>query len=143
MSTPFEDGPVAGEPANFTPVSPPNMRTAVMDLIASRVDIARIESKELALQGIKSLVLVIAAGCAAFFSWALILAGLVHWIAQAAGWAWHWVALAAGLLHLLAAALMVKLAKPTMKSAFPITRSEFHKDREWIENFHHQKKPNG
>ena len=54
----------------------------------------------------------------------------------------HQVAIGLAILHLLLAVVFAKLAKPSGKPAFPFTRAEFEKDREWIENFQKTSKSN-
>lgn len=111
-----------------------------MDLIAARIDLILLESKEATTGIVKSLVFIIAAIVAGVFAWAFLAAGCVALISQATGWSWSWVALGAGILHLLAALILAKMAKPSGAPSFPTTRAEFRKDREWIENFQTQTK---
>jgi uncharacterized membrane protein YqjE len=113
-----------------------------MGLIASRVALIQLESKDAATSVARVMLFWGAALCCAVFAWALLAAGAVAAIAQAMHWPWHGVALAAGVLHLLAGTLLAILGKPAMGSAFAFTRAEFKKDREWIENLHKNKKSN-
>lgn len=106
-----------------------------MGLIASRVALIQLESQEVARDGAKRAVVLLAVVGLIFFGWTLLLAGGVALLAAALGWPWSWVALGMALLHLLLAAIFAKLAKPSKKPTFPFTRAEFQKDREWIENF--------
>ena len=58
-----------------------------------------------------------------------------------------WLALEPGrnrsiILHLLIAIVLAKVAKSPMEATFPVTRAEFQKDREWIENFQNPNKSN-
>ena len=55
---------------------------------------------------------------------------------------WDQVAIGVAVLHLLAGIILARLAKPSAATAFPVTRAEFKKDREWIENFQKTKKSN-
>ena len=140
-----DGGPGPGESGTRSghgpfPAPPANWRVALMDLIASRLALIQLESKDLVRQGIRHVICLVAACFCLFFTWALGVAGLVALIAHAAGWPWHWVALAAAGLHLLSAVILAQLAKPAGVSAFPVTRSEFQKDREWIENLQKTKK---
>lgn len=125
--------------------SPPvNWREALMALVASRVALIQLESKEAVTGGVRRAIFIVVAGGCAFFGWTLLLAGGIAWIADAADWHWSHVALAAAIVHLLAGAILVRLAmKPSGNSAFPVTRAEFQKDREWIENFQKPSKKNG
>lgn len=113
-----------------------------MALIASRIELVQLESKE-AVQGVvKMAVCIAAAAICLVFTWALLLAGGISLVAKAGNWPWNWVAIAAGILHLITAIVLAKFAKPSGKAAFPVTRAEFQKDREWIENFQHPRKFN-
>ena len=123
--------------------SPPaNWREALMALIASRIALIELESKDAVRQGARSAIMIVAAVICAVFAWALLLAGGVSLIAVIADWPWYLVALGVAALHLLVAFVLVKSAKPNAITAFPVTRSEFNKDRQWIENFHLTKKSN-
>jgi len=113
-----------------------------MTLIASRVTLIQLESKEAAGEAGRRIAYLIAAVCAAVFAWALLIAGLVAILSESIGRPWSWVAVGFALLHLLAGLLLARLAKPSGAPAFPITRSEFQKDREWIENFKQTRKSN-
>ncbi len=113
-----------------------------MGLIAARVALVQLESKEIAKDGAKRASLLLAAVGLVFFGWTLLLAGVVALLATATGWPWSWVAIGLAILHLLLAFVFAKLAKPSEKPSFPFTRAEFQKDREWIENFQKTSKSN-
>jgi len=113
-----------------------------MALVAARIALIQLESHAAAKEGGKRAALVVAACACAFFSWALVLAGGVSLVSMASGWSWNLVAIAAAVLHLLGAIILAKMAKPSEQAAFPNTRAEFQKDREWIENFNKTKKSN-
>jgi hypothetical protein len=119
---------------------PDNWREALMSLIASRIALIQYEAWETARQRVLRVVSVIVAAFCLFFTWALLLAGGIAAISSASGWPWPWLAIGAAVLHLLLALILLNAssAKPAAP-AFPLTRAEFQKDREWIENF--QKKP--
>ena len=69
---------------------------------------------------------------AATFTWALDLAGAIPLISDATGVRWPFIALGAAALHLFIALLMVARLRLTGSPAFPITRQEFQRDREWF-----------
>lgn len=119
---------------------PDNWREALMSLIASRIALIQHEARETARQRALRVVSVIVAAFCLFFTWALLLAGGIAAVSSACEWPWFWLAIGAAALHLLLAFILLKAssAKPAT-AAFPLTRAEFQKDREWIENF--QKKP--
>lgn len=123
--------PYPGEGSRF----PENWREALLGLISSRLALIRLESKEAAADGAKRAILVVLALGGLFFGWVLFLAGVVAAIAAAAGWAWYWVALGAAALHFIISVIFIVIAKSGGKPAFPHTRNEFQKDREWIEKF--------
>lgn len=121
---------------------PSNWREALTSLIASRVTLIQLESKDAASDGARrAVLLIVAAGCA-FFAWALVLAGIVALLSEAMGRPWYCVAISMGIVHLLLGLLLGYLAKSSSGSAFPITRAEFKKDREWLNNFHDTRKSN-
>ncbi len=111
-----------------------------MALIASRSALIQLEARETARQRVRRVVGLIVAAICLFFTWALLLAGGIAAVSSASGWPWHWLAIGAAALHLLLAMILLKggSANPAAP-AFPLTRAEFQKDREWIENL--QKKP--
>jgi threonine/homoserine/homoserine lactone efflux protein len=109
-----------------------------MALIASRVELIRLEARQSAKSGASRAIRMAAAAFCMLFAWMLLLAGGITALSACSGWAWHWVALATAVLHLLLAWLLILSCKAA-PPAFPATLAEFQKDREWIENF--QKKP--
>lgn len=113
-----------------------------MALIAARFALIQLESKDAAKEGARRASLVAAACGCAVFAWGLLLAGGVSIIAHETGWPWNFVAVGAAVLHLLAAIILAISAKSSGDSAFPVTRAEFQKDREWIENFKQTRKSN-
>lgn len=113
-----------------------------MSLIAARFALIELESKDLAKAGVRCASL-IAAACGCFiFAWALLLAGGVSLIAELTGCPWNRLALTAATLHLLGGFILARMAKPSGESSFPVTRAEFQKDREWIENYQKTRKSN-
>jgi uncharacterized membrane protein YqjE len=121
-----------GMSSSSPPDLPSNWLEALTAIIYSRIGLIQIEGKEAARSGTKMLVSAILASVCAFFAWASILAGMIAWISELLICPWYWVALVAGGLHLIAGAIILRAAKPSGKPAFPITRAEFQKDREWI-----------
>ena len=139
-SKPFEATRIDGESRDFS--LPSNWREALMSLIASRVTLIQLESKDATLHGARRVVYLIATIFCVVFAWAFLIAGLVALLSATRGWPWYHVAIGAGLFHLLVGVLLAKLAKPSGAKCFPVTRAEFQKDREWIENFQQTKKSN-
>ena len=121
---------------------PSNWRGAILSLIASRVALIQLESKDAASEGLRRLIRITAVAICVFFTWALLLAGGIAAIAHATAWPWYWIAFAAAAIHLQAAVIFVQSAKTPGPPPFPVTRSEFQKDREWLENFQKTRKSN-
>ena len=113
-----------------------------MSLIASRITLIELESKDAARNAAKRIACLIAAICGVAFAWALLMAGLIAFLSASQGWPWYHVSIGAGVLHLLAGVILTTLAKSSGAASFHVTRSEFQKDREWIENFQQTKKSN-
>lgn len=136
-------GPTPPE-GDFGPMSrtkpPANWREALLGLIAARVGLIQIEAKDASRQAARRALFLATAGASAFFCWALLLAGGISWISEATGWPWNRIAVAAAAAHLLGAMIFAKGAKSPAEPAFPLTRAEFQKDREWIENFQNPSK---
>jgi len=112
-------------------------------LISSRIGLIRLESTAAARQFGKCAAALAAAALAVMFAWALMLAGGIAALAANTSWPWHWIALAAALLHALAAAICLWVAnRSSLSTPFPITRAEFHKDREWLDTLKTPSKSN-
>lgn len=122
--------------------APANWREALLTLIASRVSLIQLESKDAAREAARRAAFTVALVAALFFTWALLLAGGIAALADATGWKWYWIALGASATHLIAAICLARAAKATGPPVFPVTRAEFQKDREWIENLQHNRKSN-
>jgi uncharacterized membrane protein YqjE len=134
MSPLAPDGTAAPE-AGIPDQPHANWREALMALIASRLELIQLESRQAAQEASRRAILVgVAAGCA-FAAWMLLLAGGVSLISEGTGWPWNRVAVGLACLHLLAGFILARAAKSKGAAAFPATRAEFRKDREWIENF--------
>ena len=121
---------------------PANWHEALLALISSRAGLIELESKDAAKIAALKTIQVIAAGVCCLFTWALILAGCIAALSAATAWPWYWIALGAAALHLLAAILFTRAAARRETPAFPATRAEFKKDREWIENLKKNRKSN-
>ena len=122
--------------ANSDP--PKNWRDALMLLIACRIALIQLEAKQAAKSGASRAIRLAAAAFCLVFAWMLLLAGGIAAISASTSWAWQWVALVTAALHLLLAWILIISSKAS-PPAFPATRAEFQKDREWIESI--QKKP--
>ncbi len=138
-SPPLEN---TGETQSVEASLPTNWREALMALIASRIALIQLESKDAAKDTAKRAACIIALILCAFFTWALLLASGIAALAKFFHWPWYGIAFIAAALHLIAAILLARAAKSPTALAFPVTRSEFQKDREWIENFQKTPKSN-
>ena len=119
-----------------------NWRVALMDLVAARLSLIQMESKDATRETTRRVALIAVASAAIFFAWALLLAGGVSLLSQSTGWPWSLIAIGLAALHLLIGFILSQSAKPSGSASFPVTRAEFQKDREWIENFNRNKKSN-
>jgi len=107
---------------------------ALATLVAARIELLRLESREAASRWAKTAALLAIAAVAALVAWLAIVAGTVAALAAATGCAWHWLALGAALLHLIGAGCCLLAARSSKPPAFPLTRNEFTKDREWFKS---------
>lgn len=121
---------------------PTNWREALMALIAARIALIQLESKDAARHAANRAACLIALILCAFFTWALLLAAGIAALAKLCHWPWYGIAFIAAALHLIAAILLARAAKSPAVPTFPVTRAEFQKDREWIENFQKTPKSN-
>jgi len=122
--------------------SPANWAEALMALIASRIALIQFEARASAKTGVKRVVRIVVAVLCLFFTWILLLGGAIGAIAATTGWPWYWLAIAAAGLHLLLAILLAAAFNKPGAPAFPITRAEFQKDREWIQSIQKKSKSN-
>lgn len=128
-----------GTPRDGDEKMPANWREALLTLISTRVALIELESADAAKDGMRRFFLLASCILCGIFTWALLLAGGIAALAHTTAWPWYWIALAAAAIHLVAAFYLGNAAKSKRSPVFPITRAEFKKDREWIENF--QKTP--
>jgi uncharacterized membrane protein YqjE len=135
-----DQDPAPAKPAGAG-ASPDGWIDAIITLVASRVALVEIEARSSARRATLRLVQVVAAAVCLVFAWLLFVVGGVGALAMATGWTWHWLAIAAALMHLIAAlALLNRLKSPASEPSFPLTRAEFKKDRQWLENLKAKKK---
>jgi uncharacterized membrane protein YqjE len=126
-------------PADENEPAPQNWREAVVALIATRVTIFEAESREASRQMTGSLVKLVTAAVFALFAWLLLVGAIIGILAAIFGWPWYWTTLGACGIHLLAAFILLTRARAGSRNHFPVTRSEFLKDREWLKNFQKRK----
>ncbi len=120
--------------------NPSNWREALTALIQSRVALIQHESKDAAKNVARRGLSLVGVIICAFYTWGLFLAAGIAFISTEFGWQWYDVAFCAAGLHLVAALIFVFLAVSRGNASFPVTRAEFQKDREWIDNLHNPRK---
>lgn len=139
MSTDTEIPAQAQIPGDSERKLPEDWKGAFSCLVSSRIAIIQAESKEAASTGAKKVALVAIAAFCALFTWILVLAGIIGAISASTSLQWYHVAFAAAVLHVVIALVAVLMAKAKAAAPFPITRAEFEKDREWLNQLN--KKP--
>lgn len=126
--------PLAPPAAESETAPPDNLLEAFIRLLQSRSGLIRIESKAAMKNAARGAMFTGGAVFCLLFAWLLLLVASIQLIADALDCPWSWVAIGAAILHLLCGIVMARSAK-TGAVLFPVTRKEFTKDREWIENF--------
>lgn len=134
--------PAAVPPKGQEPEAPSNWLDALLVLMASRVTLMNLESKDAARNAGRRAVLLFCLASCLFFTWALVLAGGIAAIAELTGYAWYWIAMIIALVHLIAASMLGSAARKPGAPAFPVTRAEFEKDRIWIKKLQQTQKSN-
>ncbi|MBC7980201.1 MAG: phage holin family protein [Armatimonadetes bacterium] len=110
------------------------------NLLSSRIGIINSESKRALETGIKKAIPLAAAIFCLLVTWLLLLAGGLGLIAAKTTWPWFYAAFAAAGLHILVMVILLNIAKSRAIDAFPLTRAEFKKDREWLNQLKQQPK---
>ncbi|MFM2197828.1 MAG: hypothetical protein RLZZ505_1260 [Verrucomicrobiota bacterium] len=109
-----------------------NWVEAIFGLIESRSAIISLEAKDALENGLAKLVpLVICLFCV-FAAWALIVVAAIGCLASVTLWKWYQITFAVAALHFMIALIALLAAKKKIPATFPVTRSEFEKDREWL-----------
>ncbi len=111
----------------------------LLDLANSRIALFQLEAKQAASRSICRVVMIAAAAFAACVAWLLLMSGIVGILHTYAGFPWYWSCLALGGVHLLVIAALLRSARTPGPAAFQQTRSEFQKDREWLQSLQHPK----
>jgi hypothetical protein len=132
----------AGESSKTAQGAPADWSEALRTLIAARLSLIQLESQDAVKSAVRRIVCLAGLATCAFLTWILLVAGAIGAIAKFAGWPWYWVAMGAAAFHALAAWLFANSAKSSTTPSFPLTRAEFQKDREWIENLKNSGKSN-
>ncbi len=105
---------------------------AILGLIESRAAIISLEAKDAVGNGLAKLVPLLIALFCVFVAWALIVVAVIGCLASALDWEWYLITFAMAALHIVIAVVALLIAKKPTPAPFPVTRSEFEKDREWL-----------
>lgn len=132
-SEPLPAMDIPTKPSDGRSQVPLNWREALLVLVSARIGLIEMESKELAGIIKRRVMLLGAALICAVFAWALLLVGGIGCICKTFACAWDEIAIAVGAVHFVVVMLLfLRVAKSRPGMAFPVTRAEFQKDREWI-----------
>ncbi len=110
-------------------------RESAVEFVSARVELLSLETREASQQAARKGALAAwIAGCAVI-AWMAAVAGLIGWVASSkAGIPWYFVAFGAAMLHLLLAGIAVLALRRPGPPAFPLSKAELLKDREWLIN---------
>jgi uncharacterized membrane protein YqjE len=112
---------------------PESWKEAIPSLITSRLEIFKFEAQDALGAVAKKLILLGVIIFCLIATWVLLTAGLVGLISAHFNCAWYFSAFSISGVHLLIALIMLLIVKGSKKSeSFPVTREEFEKDREWL-----------
>lgn len=104
----------------------------ILGLIESRAGIISWEAKEAFGIGFTKLIPFLFGLFAAFSAWVLIVVAIIGFLIDATEWKWYQITFAMSGLHIIIAVAAFLIAKKKNSTLFPITRSEFEKDRKWL-----------
>lgn len=112
-----------------------------MEFVSARVELLSLEAREASQQAVRKGVLAAwIAGCAVI-AWMAAVAGLIGWVAASkAEIPWYFAALGAAVLHLLLAGIAALALRRPSPQAFPLSKAELLKDREWLLNLKEPKR---
>jgi uncharacterized membrane protein YqjE len=129
MASPSLEGSPAADESRL----PGNWIEAIPSLIASRLGIFRIEAQDALGVTVRKLIILAVLAFCLIASCGLLTAGLIGLISVHFNCAWYFVAFSLGGIYLLIALVMLLIFKGSKKiESFPVTRKEFEKDHEWL-----------
>lgn len=112
---------------------PENWKEAIPSLIVSRIGIFRIEAEDAIEVVAKKLILWGITVFCIVATWGLLTAGLIGLISAQFKCPWYIAAFSLGGVYLFISLVMLLIIKRIKKiESFPITREEFEKDRQWL-----------
>jgi uncharacterized membrane protein YqjE len=109
-----------------------NWMEAIIGLFETRAAIVSLEAKDALSSALAKLVPLVLCLFCVFAAWALTVAAIIGCLTGATDWKWHQITFAMAGVHILIAAVALLVAKAKKPAPFPVTRSEFEKDREWL-----------
>ena len=110
----------------------PGAAASFAHLFSTKLKILSIETKGAISGFVRIIVLFALAGLLLFFTWLLLMAGLIGVLVHLTPLTWFYSALIIGGVHLLVAVILALVAKSTKPASFEHTAAEFKKDREWL-----------
>ena len=131
-SMPPNHSPIPDYPATPDGTRKGNWVEAIFGLVESRASIISIESKDALNSALAKLIPLAVCLFCVFAAWVLALAAAIGCLAATTDWSWYQITFALAGLHLVIALLALLIAKKSKPAPFPVTRSEFKKDREWL-----------
>jgi len=109
-----------------------NWVEAIFGLLEARAAIISIEARDALNTGLAKIIPLAVCLFSVFAAWALLVAAAIGSLAAATEWKWYQITFAMAGLHVVIAVVSLLVAKKPKPSPFPVTRSEFEKDREWL-----------
>jgi len=109
-----------------------NWSDAIVALIESRAAIVSLEAKDALGSALAKLIPLALCLFCVFAAWALTVAATIGCLTAATDWEWHQITFSMAGLHILIAVVALLFARAKKPAPFPVTRSEFEKDREWL-----------
>jgi len=109
------------------------------ELASNRIALFQLEAKQVAARNAGRLLMVTGAALAAIVAWLLLIVGITGVVHTFTYLAWYWTCLIIAGIHLLAVVALLHWARSPGPPSFQHTRSEFQKDREWLQNLQHRK----
>ena len=109
-------------------------QSALAEFVSTRVELIRLESQEAAKVAKKRTCLTITLAIIASTAWLSFIAGIIGLTSQYSSITWWMAALAAAALHAIIAGILISKLKQPTPPLFTVTRSEFQKDRLWMQH---------
>lgn len=131
-SMPPNHSPIPDSPATPDGTRKGNWVEAIFGLVESRASIISIESKDALNSALAKFIPLAVCLFCVFAAWVLAVAAAIGCLAATTDWIWYQITFALAGLHLVIALLALLIAKKSKPAPFPVTRSEFKKDREWL-----------